>query len=283
MTAQLGPFGVWARQDQLSPELAVEVEALGYGAIWIGGANGDLVLAESLLAATQRVTVATGIVNIWTNDATETARAYHRLSARFADRFLLGVGTGHREHIGASYQRPYEAMVAYLDALDAAGVPVEDRALAALGPKVMRLAAERTAAAHPYLTTPAHTRQAREILGSGVLLAPEQKVVLEVDPEQARVLARPAVADPYLGLVNYLNNLRRLGYTEEDLASPGSDRLIDALVAHGDPASAAARLVEHLDAGADHVAIQLLTAPDTDPVDGLRALATELRLRPGGC
>jgi probable F420-dependent oxidoreductase len=166
VTAELGRFGVWAGRGKLTPGLAVEVEALGYGAVWIGGSSGDLILAESLLAATQRLTVVTGIVNIWTDDAVTTAASYHRVVGKFAGRFLLGIGTGHPEHVGTFYRRPYEAMVGYLDALDAEGVPVGDRALAALGPKVLRLAAERSAAAHPYLTTPAHTRQARPSFGT---------------------------------------------------------------------------------------------------------------------
>jgi probable F420-dependent oxidoreductase len=149
--------------------------------------------------------------------------------------------------------------------LDAAGVPVEGRALAALGPKVLRLSGERTAGAHPYLTTPEHTRQAREILGAGPLLAPEQKVVLDTDPERARATGRPAVRYPYLSLVNYLNNLRRLGWSEDDLADGGSDRLIDELAVHGDAETVAAGVRAHLVAGADHVNIQVLTEDDADP------------------
>jgi probable F420-dependent oxidoreductase len=165
--------------------------------------------------------------------------------------------------------------VGYLDELDAAQVPIGRRVLAALGPKMLKLSAERAAGAHPYLTTPEHTRRAREILGSGALLAPEQKVVLDADPVRARSLGRPAVK-PYLGLVNYTSNLRSLGYTDADLTGGGSDRLIDALVVHGDGATVAAGITEHLDSGADHVALQLLTPAGEDPVAGFTALARAL-------
>ncbi|MCU1664157.1 MAG: class F420-dependent oxidoreductase [Pseudonocardia sp.] len=278
MTVELGRYGVWRHVGGLTPELAVEVEALGYGAIWIGGSPpGDLRLAESLLDATERIAVATGIVNMWTTPAEEAAASYHRIEAAHSGRFLLGVGIGHPEAT-SDYRRPYATIVEYLDRLDAEKVPVDGRVLAALGPKVLKLAAERTAGAHPYLTTPEHTREAREIVGEGVLLAPEHKVVLDTDPERARAIGRPVVAKPYLGLRNYTSNLLRLGWTEEDLADGGSDRLIDALVAHGDAAAVAARLTEHLDAGADHVCAQVLPGAD-DPVPALRELAEALNLR----
>ena len=164
---------------------------------------------------------------------------HHRVAAAHPGRFLLGVGIGHPEAT-QEYRSPYDTIVDYLDVLDAEGVPVEDRALAALGPKVLALAAERTAGAHPYLTTPEHTRHAREILGDGPLLAPEQKVVLDTDPVAARALGRPAVDRPYLHLRNYTSNLKRLGWTDADLADGGSDALIDALAVHGDAATVAA-------------------------------------------
>ena len=187
------------------------------------------------------------------------------------------MGIGHPEAI-KEYRKPYDMIVDYLDRLDAAKVPVEGRALAALGPKVLALAAERTAGAHPYLTTPEHTREARKILGEGTLLAPEHKVVLETDPERARAIGRPVVEKPYLGLRNYVSNLKRLGWSDEDVADGGSDRLIDALVAHGDADAVAARLTEHLDAGADHVCAQVLPNAD-DPLPALRELAEALKLR----
>ena len=176
---------------------------------------------------------------MWSAPAVEVAASHHRIAAAHPGRFLLGVGIGHPEAT-QEYRSPYDTIVDYLDVLDAEGVPVEDRVLAALGPKVLALAAERTAGAHPYLTTPDHTRQAREILGDGPLLAPEQKVVLDTDPVAARALGRPAVDRPYLHLRNYTSNLKRLGWTDADLAGGGSDALIDALAVHGDAATVAA-------------------------------------------
>ncbi|MDQ2837890.1 MAG: LLM class F420-dependent oxidoreductase [Actinomycetota bacterium] len=276
MVQQLGKIGVWRAEAGLSPHLAASLERLGYGTIWIGGSpDGGLAVAEELLAATTTITIATGIINIWKDKAELVADSYHRLEERHPGRFLLGVGAGHPEAT-ADYRKPYEALERYLDVLDARDVPVQRRVLAALGPKVLQLAADRTAGAHPYLTVPEHTRRARQLLGPDVLLAPEQKVVLDTDPERARSIGRPVVATPYLGLSNYLNNLRSLGYSDADFADGGSDELIDALVARGDARTAAAGVSAHLDAGADHVAIQLLTAPGTDPVAGYTALAEVL-------
>jgi probable F420-dependent oxidoreductase len=277
VTRSVGAFGIWARGDRLAPELAAELEALGYGALWIGGSpSADLAGPERLLDATNELVVATGIVNIWKSPADEVARSYHRIAERHPGRFLLGIGVGHPEATGDRYRRPYEALVEYLDALDAAGVPKDDLALAALGPKVLRLAAERTAGAHPYLTTPEHSRAARELLGAGPLIAPEQHVVLDDDPERARALARSALAS-YLQMVNYRNSWRRLGFADVDLAGGGSDRLVDALVAHGGEEEVAVRLREHLDVGADHVCLQLLVEPGADPLPGYRRLAEELQ------
>jgi probable F420-dependent oxidoreductase len=275
MVPQLGRYGVWRRDVDLSPELAAALEHLGYGTVWVGGSpSGDLAVPDVLLAATKDLVVATGIVNIWKDDAATVARSYHRLEGRYPGRFLLGIGAGHREQFG-EYVRPYEALRQYLDVLDAAEVPVERRVLAALGPRVLRLAAERAAGAHPYFTTPDHTREARTVLGPDRLLAPEQKVVLESDPAAARALARPVLA-MYLGLTNYVNNFRRMGFAEEDFTNGGSDRLVDALVAHGDPATVASHISEHLEAGADHVAVQLLTPAGADPLDGYGELARVL-------
>ncbi|MBV9447833.1 MAG: LLM class F420-dependent oxidoreductase [Streptosporangiaceae bacterium] len=274
MSIALGRIGIWRRQPDLTPDLAAELERLGYGAIWIGGASGDLRLAEVLLDATSQITVATGIVNIWANDATAVADAYHRVTARHPERFLLGVGVSHPE-FNERYQQPYAALVSYLEELDRARVPASGRVLAALGPKVLALAAERAAGAHPYLVTPGYTRRARELLGPGPLLAPEQKVLLESDPERARAIARPAVRDPYLRLTNYVANLRRLGWTDADLADGGSDRLIDALSPHGDAATLAGHVTAHLEAGADHVPVQVL---GPDPMPAYQALSARLGL-----
>ena len=272
MTIELGKIGIWRHFGQVNGEFAADVEKLGYGAIWLGGSpSGDLVDVERVLDATTTIVVATGIVNIWKDDAATVAASYHRLVAKYPGRFLLGIGIGHPEHV-QGYQKPYDKIVEYLNQLDAAGVPVEGRALAALGPKVLKLSRERTAGAHPYLTTPVHTRQAREILGEGPLLAPEQKVVFDTDPERARAIGRPTVK-PYLGMVNYTRNLLRIGFTEDDIAGDGSDRLIDALVLHGDTETIARGITAHLEAGADHVNIQVL---DEDPFPAYRALAKAL-------
>jgi probable F420-dependent oxidoreductase len=274
----LGRFGIWRGGSQLTPALAVELERLGFGALWVGGSpSGDLTLVEQLLDATTTLTLATGIVNIWQDDAHLVAASFQRIESRQPGRFLLGVGTGHREAT-QQYEKPYQKLVDYVDTLVTDGVPTDSLVLAALGPKVLRLAAERTAGAHPYLVTPEYTRQAREIMGPGPLLAPDHKVVLDTDLDRARALGRSRVKNPYLGLVNYTNNLRRLGWGDDDLSGDGSDALVDALVAHGRPDEVAAQLTRHLDAGADHVAIQLLTEPGTEPLDGYRQLAQALHL-----
>lgn len=281
MALELGSFGIWRQWHRLSPGMVGELEALGYGAVWLGSSpGGDLRMVEELLAATDRITVATSIVNMWKDDASSVAASYHRIAQRYGDRFLLGVRIGHPEQ-NASYTSPYRTIAGYLDELDAAGVPAGRRALAALGPRVLRLAAERCAGALPYLVTPAHTRRSRDLLGPDRLLVPEQKVVVEVDPQRARAIGRPPVRNQYLGLTNYTRNLRTLGYTEEDLSGKGSDRLIDDLVVHGSPAAVASGLGAHLDAGADHVALQLLTEDGADPLPGYRALAAALGLGPG--
>jgi probable F420-dependent oxidoreductase len=253
----LGKFGIWRFAATATPQVAAEAEKLGYGAIWVGGSPAArLSEAEAILDATERITVTTGIVNIWAVPAADAAASYHRLEDRHPGRFHLGVGIGHRERTEA-YADPYATTVAYLDELAARGVPAQRQILAALGPKVMKLAGDRTAGAHPYLTTPNHSAQAREILGANALLAPEHKVVLDTDPDRARALARTTVAF-YLGLDNYRRNLLRSGFTEADLADGGSDALIDALVLHGTAQSIAVRLAEHHAAGADHVCIQVL-------------------------
>lgn len=273
-----GRFGVWRHAFGLQPDVGAEIERLGYGAVWAGGSPpADLQVVEDLIAGTEKITVATGIVNIFSAPADEIARSYQRIESRHPGRFVLGIGVGHPEVPGMGAEKPYDALVRYLDVLDDAGVPRERRVLAALGPKVLKLAAERSAGAHPYLTPPEHTRQAREVIGPDTLLAPEQKVVLSTDAESARATGRDAVENPYLHLRNYRRNLERLGFPTEELDNGGSDRVIDALVAHGDATTVAARLTAHLDAGADHVAIQVLPMAG-DPLPGLRELAEVLEL-----
>ncbi|BBY43960.1 LLM class F420-dependent oxidoreductase [Mycolicibacterium celeriflavum] len=251
-----GRYGVWTFGVP-KPEQAVEIEKLGYGAVWIGGSPaGNLEYVEPILERTENLQVATGIINVWTAPADEVAEAYHRVEDAYPGRFLLGIGIGHPEHT-EEYRKPYDVLVEYLDALDAKKVPTSRRVIAALGPKVLKLAAQRSAGAHPYLTTPQHTGEARNLLGPTVFIAPEHKVVLARDAEASRKIGRETV-DFYLNLSNYLNNWKRLGFTDEDVEKPGSDRLIDAVVAHGTTEAIAARLNEHLEAGADHVAIQVL-------------------------
>lgn len=256
----LGRFGVWTG-GPVTPEQAVEIEKLGYGAVWVGGSPpADLSFVEPILEQTSTLQIATGIVNIWSAEAETVADSYHRIEKAYPGRFLLGIGVGHPEHT-QEYVKPYGALVDYLDALDAKLVPTSRRVIAALGPKVLELAKNRSAGAHPYLTTPEHTAQARELVGNSVFLAPEHKVVLTTDAEAARELGRKTVGF-YLDLSNYVNNWRRLGFTADDVAKPGSDKLIDSVVAYGTPEAIAARLQEHLDAGADHVTIQVLGSRD---------------------
>jgi probable F420-dependent oxidoreductase len=274
----LGRFGIWRAAAQLTPQLAAALERLGFGTLWVGSSPaGDLTEVEELIDATTTLRLATGIVNMWKDDPQLVAASFRRIENRHPGRFLLGVGAGHPEAT-SHYARPYEFLTGYLDVLLAGGVPASSVVLAALGPRVLRLARDRAGGAHPYLVTPGHTRRAREILGAGPLLAPEHKAVLDSDPARARALGRERVRNPYLGLVNYTSNLRRLGWTDADLADGGSDALIDALVAHGSDEQVAALLREHLQAGADHVVVQLLTEPGADLLDGYRRLAAALAL-----
>ena len=276
MTVELGKYGVWRPWHQLPPTLVVELEKLGFGTVWVGSSPpGDLEIVEEHLDATSRITIATSVVNMWTDEPSDVAAAYHRIVRAYPDRFMLGVGIGHPEQ-SAAYRSPFRTMVEYLAALEAGGVPRERRVLAALGPKALRLAREQAAGAIPYLVTPDHTRRARAILGPTPILAPEHKVVVETDPERARAIGRARVRNPYLGLTNYLNSLRELGYGDDDLNDGGSDRLVDDLALHGTPEQIALRVGEHFAAGADHVVLQLLTEPDADPLPGYVALAGAL-------
>ncbi|HEY2550188.1 MAG TPA: TIGR03620 family F420-dependent LLM class oxidoreductase, partial [Streptosporangiaceae bacterium] len=238
----LGSFGIWRAGQQLPPQLAAALEQLGFGTLWVGSSPaGDLTGVEELIDATTTLSLATGIVNMWKDDARLVAASFRRIEARHPGRFLLGVGAGHPEAT-SQYASPYQTLARYLAVLLAEGVPAASVVLAALGPRMLRLAGERAGGAHPYLVTTEHTRRARQILGTGPLLAPEHKAVLDSDPARARALGRERVRNPYLGLTNYTSNLRRLGWTEADLADGGSDALIDALVAHGSDEQVAARL-----------------------------------------
>jgi probable F420-dependent oxidoreductase len=276
---ELGRYGVWLPSRSVSPGVAKQIEALGYGAVWVGGSpDADLSWVEPALAETSTLQLATGIINIWASPAADVAESFHRIEKAYPGRFLLGVGVGHPEHTDV-YKKPYDALVEYLDELDGASVPTSRRVLAALGPKVLALSAERSAGAHPYLTTPEHTAQAHEVLGNTVFLAPEHKIVLTQNANEARDIGRRTV-EFYLDLSNYVNNWRRLDFTDSDVRKPGSDKLIDAVVAHGTAEQVAARLNEHLEAGADHVAIQVLGGPDGKLLGALEALAGPLGLTP---
>lgn len=270
----LGRFGSFGRG--VTPQQATEIEALGYGAVWVGGSPpAALSWVEPILQANTTLCVATGIVNIWSAPAQRVAESFHRIEAAYPDRFLLGIGVGHAEMI-SEYRKPYNALVEYLDRLDDYGVPANRRVVAALGPRVLGLSARRSAGAHPYLTTPEHTARARELIGPSAFLAPEHKVVLTTDSARARTVGRQAL-DMYFNLANYRNNWKRLGFTDDEVSRPGSDRLVDAVVAYGTPDAIAARLNEHLLAGADHVPIQVLTEDD-NLVSALTELAKPLRL-----
>ena len=279
MTKHLGTYGAWLHPalGNSSIEYAGELEALGFSTVWVGiGADpiGDMRLLEEMLAATRTTVIASAIVNMWKDDAHRLARHYHRIADRHGPRLLLGVGLGHPEKTPSPYDKPLQRMSNYVETLLTEQVPSESIVIGALGAKTLQLAGERTLGAHPYLTHPAHTEYARKILGPNAFLAPEHKVVLTEDAEQARRIGRPAVQFPYLGLRNYTNNLMRHGFTEEDVTGSGSDRLIDALVAHGSPEAIFDRLDQHLLAGADHVGIQVLTGShDATPMPAFRELA----------
>ncbi|GIU85398.1 MAG: LLM class F420-dependent oxidoreductase [Acidimicrobiales bacterium] len=292
-TVQLGKVGVFSFPLVALPfpvvrDLVAQLEAQGWSAVWMPETmSGDpLVRAGQILSATERMAVATGIASIWLRSPLAMSNASRQLAQDHPGRFLLGLGVSHGPVVegvlGEKWERPLQRMRDYLDTLDAApsllpsssGRP--PRVLAALREGMLRLAAERADGAHPYLVPPDHTRRAREILGEGPLLCVEQKVVLETDPDKARTTARRTLA-MYLGLPNYAKNLRWLGFTEEDLASGGSDRLVDALVVWGDEEDVLRRVREHFDAGADHVCVQVLTSNPIDPgVDVLARLAPVL-------
>ncbi|MGH9270234.1 MAG: LLM class F420-dependent oxidoreductase [Ilumatobacteraceae bacterium] len=283
-----GP-GVWSGALRYSDpaeaaEAAAELEELGYGALWIPDVGGDVFESvANLLRATEAVTVATGILNIWMHTPEETAARFDDLTTEHGRRFLLGIGVSHAplvDHVksAGTYRKPLQQVSGYLDGLDAAPTPVpqQDRVIAALGPKMLELAHQRTAGTHPYLVTPEHTATARQALGAGPVVAVEQGVVLETDPATARGLARQHLAT-YLGLPNYSNNWKRVGFTDDDLTDGGSDRLVDALYVWGDESTIAERVQEHHDAGASHVCVQVVIAdPRAFPLAEWRALAPAL-------
>ncbi|WP_433546761.1 LLM class F420-dependent oxidoreductase [Streptomyces sp. CA-294286] len=285
-TRTYGRIGIWsAALRPTTPEgrlelsdAVTELEDLGYGTVWSGGSP-SLEDAAPLLEATSRIKVATGILSIWEHTAETVAAQIADLEFRHPGRFLLGLGVSH-DALAPQYARPYSAMVAYLDALDAApdALPAERRVLAALGPKMLHLAGDRAVGAHPYLVTPEHTAQAREALGPDAFLAPELTVVLEPDLDRARTVAR-AMLGFYLTLPNYTDNLLRLGFADADFENNGSDRLLDALFALGDADRVRAKAEEYYAAGADHLALQALPTNEEQsalPRAQWRALAKAL-------
>jgi probable F420-dependent oxidoreductase len=269
----LGRIGVW-RRHQPGPGIVPELEALGYGTLWLGSSP-SLADARTYLEASEEITIATGILNIWQHEPADVAREHLELAGAYPGSFLLGIGVGHPEAT-SDYTRPLSAMRAFFDGLDADDRPVprDERIAAALGPKMLDLAAERSLGTHPYFTTPEHTRFARERVGPDALVAPELAVVVETDAERAREDAR-AYAATYLGLSNYTSNLLRFGFTEADISDGGSDRLIDAVIPHGSAEQIAEVVQAHFDAGADHVCLQPL-GHGPAPVDDYRALAEVL-------
>lgn len=284
----LAGVGIWSSQlrygDQgEAAEAAAELEDLGFTALWIPDVGGPVLdSVEHLLSATRQVVIATGILNLWMHEPAEVAARYAALTASHGERFLLGIGVSHAPLIDSKepglYRKPLAATRKYLDAIDATPqpVPVANRVLAALGPKMLELAATRAGGAHPYLVTPDHTRYAREQLGEGPLLLPEQTVLLTTDRDEARSVGTDWLRS-YLALPNYRNNLLRTGFTEEEVETV-SDRLFDAIIAWGDEQTVLSRVQQHLDAGADHVCVQVLTAdPREFPRDQWRRLSRALR------
>ena len=283
----LSGVGLWSSQLRYgnqaeAAEAAAELDGLGFTALWIPDVGGPVLdSVDNLLAATDKTVIATGILNLWMHEPAEVAARYATLTETHGERFLLGIGCSHAPLIDSKdpgrYRKPLAATKAFLDGLDASPTPVPagNRVLAALGPKMLQLSATRAGGAHPYLVTPDHTRGAREVLGAGPLLLPEQTVVLTDDRDYARSVGTDWLRS-YLALPNYANNLLRTGFTEEDLSSV-SDRLFDAIIAWGDEAAIGARVQQHLDAGADHVCIQVITAdPQEFPREQWRRLAAAL-------
>jgi probable F420-dependent oxidoreductase len=289
MPIELGRVGIWQRELRFhddraaAREAAAEIEELGYTALWVPDVGGDVMgVVDELLTATSTIQVATGIVNIWMHEPEAIAAGWADIEARHPGRFTLGLGVGHAPLVDemlepGRYRRPLAFMREFLDAIDAADptVPADRRMIASLGPRSLELARDRTGGSCPYLVNPEHTRIARAALGPDRVLAPEQSVLLETDPVRARAQAREFVAG-YLKLPNYVANLRRLGFDDAELTGTGSDRLADAIVAWGDEEAIADRVAAHLDAGADHVCIQVIDADGTFPSEQWRRLAPAL-------
>ncbi|MCZ0731371.1 LLM class F420-dependent oxidoreductase [Mycolicibacterium iranicum] len=284
---KLSGVGLWSSQlrygnPEEAAEAASELDGLGFTALWIPDVGGPVLdSVENLLSATQKTVIATGILNLWMHEPADVASRYAKLTETHGERFLLGIGVSHAPLIDSKepglYRKPLAATEKFLDAIDATPEPVphKNRVLAALGPKMLQLSATKAGGAHPYLSTPDHTRQARDVLGEGPLLLPEQTVLLTDSRDEARAIGTDWLRS-YLGLPNYANNLLRLGFTEEDLSSV-SDRVFDALIAWGDEDAVRRRVTEHLDAGADHVCVQVLTAdPREFPREQWRRLAAAL-------
>jgi len=265
---EIGTIGVWRGKRNGTSGLD-EIEALGYGAFWLGGSP-SIDETRPYLEATSTLPVLTGILNIWQHDPREVAQQATRLREDSGGRFTLGIGVGHPEAT-SDYTRPLKATREFVDGLD---LPKDELVVAALGPKMLDLAKERALGTHPYFVDHQHAVYARERVGEGVLIAPEVAVVLEPDDETARRIARE-YAQTYLNLTNYTNNLLKFGYTEQDIADGGSDRLIDAVIPHGSAGKVAEAVRAHLKAGADHVCIQPL-GHGCHPSDDYRALAKEL-------
>jgi probable F420-dependent oxidoreductase len=274
---KLGGLGVWSQELRFGNpaeviDAAAELETLGDSALWVPDVGGPLFEdLNRLLEATNTVTIATGILNVWEHEPSDVGKWWQALPEGHRRRLLLGIGVSHGLVVGEKWGRPIATMTAYIDGLESEGVPLDQVCLAALGPKMLELAKNRTSGAHPYFVTPEHTAIARAALGDR-LLAVELGVILDSDPSTARETARPFVKG-YGGLPNYANNWKRLGFTDEDIAS-GSDRLIDALISWGDEADIDRGVDAHRSAGADHVCIQVVTAPGSPiPRDAWRRLA----------
>jgi len=278
----IGRVGVWSMEMRFGDTdaidaAAIELEKLGYGALWIPGGIDDGVLGDidRLLAKTSRIVLCTGIINIWKQQPEDVAAWWKALSPANQARVWLGIGISHGPIIGEAWGKPVAVTSDWIERALAAGLPADALNIAALGPKMLELARDKTSGAHPYLVTAEHTALARKILGPGKVLAPEQGVVLESDPGKAREMARGALTF-YTSLPNYVNNWHRLGFSQDD-TSTVSDRLVDGLFAWGGTTEIAARVKAHHDAGADHVCIQAVSSSGLDgALEAWRALAKVL-------